>query len=189
LGEASQFNAIPGHGIEVSIEHKKVLIGNKKLMQENNIEMDTITDQMEKLEGQGKTAMLMAVDGQLAGMVAVADTVKETSAEAIAKQVGVDRVLAEVLPEDKSAEVKKLKKDGRVVAMVGDGINDAPALVAADIGIAIGTGTDVAIEAADVTLMRGDLMGIFLIPVAAFGLLNNGLFLLFTTWKSSENIR
>lgn len=222
LGEASKFNAIPGHGIEVQIENKKVLIGNKKLMQENNIAIDGITDQMENLEGQGKTAMLMAVDGQLAGMIAVADTVKETSAEAIkklkeieievimitgdnrrtaeaiAKQVGVDHVLSEVLPEDKSAEVKKLKQDGKVVAMVGDGINDAPALVAADIGIAIGTGTDVAIEAADVTLMRGDLMGIVdtirlskatmrkirqnlfwafaynivLIPVAAFGLLN-----------------
>jgi Cu+-exporting ATPase len=178
-------------------------------------------EQMEKLESEGKTAMLIAMDNDLVGMIAVADTVKETSAEsikqlkkmgievimitgdnqrtavAIAKQVGIDRVLAEVLPEDKSKEVEKLKSKGKIVAMVGDGINDAPALVAAHIGIAIGTGTDVAIEAADVTLMRGDLIGIVdtiriskatmrkirqnlfwafaynivLIPIAAFGLL------------------
>lgn len=222
LEEASRFNAIPGHGIEAEIAEKNILIGNKKLMREHHISIEKIIEQMERLEGQGKTAMLMAIDGKLAGIIAVADTVKETSAraiqrlkelglevimitgdnrrtaEAIAKQVGVDRVLAEVLPEDKSAEVEKLKGEGKIVAMVGDGINDAPALVAAHIGIAIGTGTDVAIEAADVTLMRGDLMGIvdtirlskatmrkirqnlfwafaynaLLIPVAAFGLLN-----------------
>ncbi|MGM0867529.1 MAG: heavy metal translocating P-type ATPase [Bacillota bacterium] len=222
LEEASRFNAIPGHGIEVEIKQKNILIGNKKLMRENQISIDDMIERMEELESEGKTAMLMAIDGKLAGVIAVADTVKETSAkaiqrlkelglevimitgdnrrtaEAIANQVGVDRVLAEVLPEDKSAEVEKLKKEGKIVAMVGDGINDAPALVAAHIGIAIGTGTDVAIEAADVTLMRGDLMGIvdtirlskatmrkirqnlfwafaynsLLIPVAAFGLLN-----------------
>jgi Cu+-exporting ATPase len=221
LRDASRFNAIPGHGIEVEVENRKVWLGNKKLMEKNNIELENIISQMEQLEGQGKTAMLMAVDDRLAGIIAVADTVKETSAEAIqqlkgmgievimitgdnrrtadaiAKQVGVDRVLAEVLPEDKSLEVEKLKQEGKIVAMVGDGINDAPALVAAHIGIAIGTGTDVAIEAADITLMRGDLMGIVdtirlskatmrkirqnlfwafaynvvLIPVAAFGLL------------------
>ncbi|WP_407270639.1 heavy metal translocating P-type ATPase [Radiobacillus sp. PE A8.2] len=222
LSDVTAFNAIPGHGIEVNVDDKQIHIGNKKLMNLQNIEFEFLLKQMEELEGQGKTAMLMAVNGQLAGIIAVADTVKETSAEAIkalkkmkievamitgdnrrtaeaiAKQVGVDRVLAEVLPEDKSAEVEKLKKEGKVVAMVGDGINDAPALAAADIGIAIGTGTDVAIEAADVTLMRGDLMGIvdtirlskatmrkirqnlfwafayntILIPVAAIGLLN-----------------
>jgi Cu+-exporting ATPase len=222
LSDASEFNAIPGHGIEVKVDEKKIHIGNKKLMQKQNIGFESIVKQMEELEGQGKTAMLMAIDGELAGVIAVADTVKETSAkaiaklkemgievamitgdnqrtaEAIAKQVGVDRVLAEVLPEDKSAEVEKLKKEGKIVAMVGDGINDAPALAAAHIGIAIGTGTDVAIEAADVTLMSGDLMGIvdtislskatmrkirqnlfwafayntILIPVAAIGLLN-----------------
>jgi Cu+-exporting ATPase len=222
LGEASKFNAIPGHGIEVDVEGKQILIGNKKLMKDRNLPIDSILQRMEELEGQGKTAMLMAVDGNLAGIIAVADTVKESSAdaiqrlkamgievimitgdnrrtaEAIAQQVGVDRVLAEVLPEDKSAEVEKLKNDGKMVAMVGDGINDAPALAAAHIGIAIGTGTDVAIEAADVTLMRGDLIGIvdtirlskatmrkirqnlfwafaynvILIPVAALGLLN-----------------
>jgi Cu+-exporting ATPase len=222
LHDPSDFNAIPGHGIEVKVEGKKVHIGNKKLMQKQGIAYEPLLNQMEALEGQGKTAMLMAVEGELAGIIAVADTVKETSqaaiaklkemgievamitgdnqrtAEAIAKQVGVDRVLAEVLPEDKSAEVEKLKREGKIVAMVGDGINDAPALAAAHIGIAIGTGTDVAIEAADVTLMRGDLMGIvdtislskatmrkirqnlfwafgyntILIPVAAIGLLN-----------------
>lgn len=222
LLEGVNFTAIPGHGIQIEINNQLVLIGNKKLMNINKVEIDNALSRMEKLEGEGKTAMLIAIEGQLAGIIAVADTVKETSAEAIArmkqlgievimitgdnrltaeaiaKQVGVERVLAEVLPEDKSAEVDKLKEVGKVVAMVGDGINDAPALVAADVGIAIGTGTDVAIEAADITLMRGDLMGIvdtlrlskatmrkirqnlfwafaynvILIPVAALGLLN-----------------
>ncbi|MFB6469432.1 heavy metal translocating P-type ATPase [Cytobacillus sp. Hz8] len=222
LLEVKNFNAIPGHGIQVEINNLLVLIGNKKLMLNHNIEINPVISQMEKFEGEGKTAMLMAVNEQLAGIIAVADTVKESSAdaiknlkkqgievimitgdnrltaEAIANQVGVDRVLAEVLPEDKSAEVEKLKQEGKIVAMVGDGINDAPALAAADVGIAIGTGTDVAMEAADITLMRGDLMGIadtislskatmrkirqnlfwafaynvVLIPVAAIGLLN-----------------
>ena len=222
LMEGKNFAAVPGHGIQVEIDNHFVLIGNKKLMVKNQVEIKDVLSKMEKLEGEGKTAMLMALNGKLAGIIAVADTVKETSAEAIkqmkqlgievimitgdnrltaeaiAKQVGVDQVLAEVLPEDKSAEVEKLKQEGKVVAMVGDGINDAPALAAADVGIAIGTGTDVAIEAADITLMRGDLMGIvdtfrlskatmrkirqnlfwafaynvILIPVAAFGFLN-----------------
>lgn len=222
LNNPVHFKAVPGHGIEVEIKQQNVLIGNKKLMYVHGVEMNELLHRMEELEGQGKTAMLMAIDGTLAGLIAVADTVKETSAsaikhlkqmgievimitgdnrrtaEAIAQQVGVDRVLAEVLPEDKSAEVEKLKEAGKIVAMVGDGINDAPALVAAHVGIAIGTGTDVAIEAADITLMRGDLMGIvdtirlskstmrkirqnlfwafaynvLLIPVAAIGLLN-----------------
>lgn len=222
LQDAQNFNAIPGHGIQVDINDQKVFIGNKKLMHKNSIVIDTALNRMEKLEGEGKTAMLIAVNDNLAGIIAVADTVKETSAkaikhlknmgievimitgdnkltaEAIANQVGVDRVLAEVLPEDKSAEVEKLKQEGKIVAMVGDGINDAPALAAAHVGIAIGTGTDVAMEAADITLMRGDLMGIvdtislskstmrkikqnlfwafaynvILIPVAAIGLLN-----------------
>ena len=139
---------------------------------------------MEKLESEGKTAMLVAVDNKYAGMVAVADTIKETSKEAvsrlkqmgidvimmtgdnqrtahaIAQQVGIDHVLAEVLPEGKAEEVKKLQAQGKIVAMVGDGINDAPALATADVGIAIGTGTDIAMEAADVTLMRGELTSI-----------------------------
>lgn len=222
LLEGINFTAIPGHGIQIDINNQLVLIGNKKLMNKNKVEINNALSRMEKLEGEGKTAMLIALNGKLAGIIAVADTVKETSAEAIkemkqlgmevimitgdnqltaeaiAKQVGVDRVFGEVLPEDKSAEVEKLKQEGKVVAMVGDGINDAPALVSADVGIAIGTGTDVAIEAADITLMSGDLMGIvdtlrlskatmrkirqnlfwafayniILIPVAAFGLLN-----------------
>lgn len=222
LQDAINFNAIPGHGIQVEVNNQSVLIGNKKLMEKNKVEIDHAISQMEELEGQGKTAMLMAIDGKLTGMIAVADTVKETSAEAIrllkqmglevimitgdnrrtaeaiANQVGIGRVLAEVLPEDKSAEVEKLKQEGKNVGMVGDGINDAPALAAANVGIAIGTGTDVAMEAADITLMRGDLIGIVdtirlskstmrkirqnlfwafiynvvLIPVAAIGLLN-----------------
>lgn len=221
LGEVSYFQAIPGYGIEAEIGGKRILIGTKKFMNKNNIDAASVIQPMEQLENQGKTVMLVAMDAQLIGMIAVADTVKESSAqaikrlkqmgievimitgdnfrtaEAIAKQVGVERVLAEVLPEDKSFEVQKLKQAGKIVAMVGDGVNDAPALVTADIGIAIGTGTDIAIEAADVTLMRGDLMGVFnsitlskatmrkirqnlfwafvynlvLIPVAAFGLL------------------
>ncbi|MEK4965003.1 heavy metal translocating P-type ATPase [Weizmannia sp. FSL K6-3076] len=222
LPNVKEFEAVPGHGIRVKIEEREVLIGNKKMMQDAHIRIDDVINQMEKLEEDGKTAMLVAMDGALSGLIAVADTVKETSAkairmlkemgietvmitgdnrrtaEAIARQVGVDHVLAEVLPEDKSKEVEKLKRAGNITAMVGDGINDAPALAAADVGIAIGTGTDVAMEAADITLMRGDLMGIvntirlskatmrkirqnlfwafaynvILIPVAAFGLLN-----------------
>ena len=153
-------------------------------MKKYNVEIDPVLDKMEGLEKKGKTAMLAAVDGNYAGLVAVADTIKETStqaikrmkemglevimitgdnkqtASAIAKQAGVDHVIAEVLPEGKAEEVKKLQAQGKKVAMVGDGINDAPALATADIGMAIGTGTDVAMEAADITLIRGDLNSI-----------------------------
>jgi P-type Cu+ transporter len=184
LTDAAGFNAIPGHGIEATVEGRRLLIGNRKLMARDGVAADAFDAALAKLESEGKTAMLVAVDGQAAGLVAVADTVKPTSAaaiaelkrmgvqvvmitgdnrrtaEAIARQVGVDRVLAEVLPEEKAAQVEELKGAGKVVAMVGDGINDAPALATADIGMAIGTGTDVAIEAADVTLMSGDLRGI-----------------------------
>lgn len=184
LLNTEKFNAVPGYGIEVSVDGHNVLVGTRRLMKKYQIEFDLAEEQMEKLEGEGKTAMLIAIDGAFAGMVAVADTVKETSkdaikrlkelglevimitgdnqrtAQAIGKQVGVNRVLAEVLPEGKAEEIKKLQDQGRKVAMVGDGINDAPALATADIGMAIGTGTDVAIEAADVTLMRGDLYSI-----------------------------
>jgi Cu+-exporting ATPase len=178
------FEAIPGHGIKVFIDQKNMLLGNRKLMNVNDIslaESEVISD---KLAEEGKTPMFIAIDGQLVGIIAVADTVKTSSAKAIkkltemgievamitgdnrktaaaiAKQVGIKTVLAEVLPQDKSSEVKKLQDAGRKVAMVGDGINDAPALAQADIGIAIGSGTDVAMESADIVLMRSDLMDV-----------------------------
>ena len=163
-----------------------MLVGTRKLMQNEGVDVGAYFEQMEALEEQGKTAMLVAVAGQPAGIVAVADTIKETSlqaisdlqrlglgvymitgdnwrtAKAIARQVGIDEqhVLAEVLPENKATEVQRLRDQGRKVGMVGDGINDAPALATADVGMAIGTGTDVAMEAADITLMRGDLRSI-----------------------------
>ncbi|MBH5317864.1 cadmium-translocating P-type ATPase [Paenibacillus sp. GSMTC-2017] len=184
LPNTEQFEAIPGYGIRAVVNGKEVLAGTRKLMNKYNVKADHAFDQMSQLELAGKTAMLFAIDGKYAGLVAVADTIKETSkdavarlkgmgiqvimitgdnertAAAIAKQVGIEHVLAEVLPEGKAAEVKKLQAQGKKVAMVGDGINDAPALAMADIGMAVGTGTDVAMEAADVTLMRGDLNSI-----------------------------
>jgi Cu+-exporting ATPase len=182
--KVEQFEAIPGHGIEVVIDGINVLIGNKKLMDNRNIDLQELKDSSDILAGEGKTPMYVAMENKLAGIIAVADVVKESSAkairklqsmgievamitgdnrktaEAIAKQVGIDRVLAEVLPQDKSNEVKKLQAEGKKVCMVGDGINDAPALVQADIGIAIGSGTDVAMESADIVLMRSDLMDV-----------------------------
>lgn len=184
LKDVAEFEAIPGFGIKALIEGKEVLVGTRRLMKKYEVEMNHVLNQMEVLEKQGKTAMLAAVDGTFAGIIAVADTIKETStgaikrlkemgievimitgdnqqtAAAIAKQAGVDHVIAEVLPEGKAEEVKKLQRQGKKVAMVGDGINDAPALAIADIGMAIGTGTDVAMEAADITLIRGDLNSI-----------------------------
>jgi P-type Cu+ transporter len=184
LPAAEQFEAIPGYGVRAVVEGKEVLAGTRKLMAQYNVDVDAVLDTMHALEEAGKTAMLVAVDGRYAGLVAVADTIKETSreaigrlkalglevimitgdnvrtAKAIAREAGIDIVLAEVLPEGKAEEVKKLQAQGKKVAMVGDGINDAPALVTADIGMAMGTGTDVAMEAADVTLMRGDLNSI-----------------------------
>lgn len=178
---AESFEALPGYGIHAVVSGKTLLIGTRKLMTEQQVDLMNYEDDMAKLEENGKTAMLIAVDGQIAGVIAVADTVKETSkeaikrmhelgldvimltgdnartAQAIADEVGIDRVIAEVLPEQKSEEVKRLQEAGKVVAMVGDGINDAPALATADVGMAVGTGTDIAIEAADITLMRGDL--------------------------------
>lgn len=184
LASPEDFCAIPGHGVEAKIEGKLVLLGNRKLMKDRKIAVDQFEQDIVKLEEQGKTAMLMAIEDKMAGIIAVADTVKDNSkvaikelldlgievymitgdnkrtAHAIAKQVGITNVLAEVLPEDKAEEVQKLKAQGKIVGMVGDGINDAPALASADVGIAIGTGTDVAMEAADITLMGGDLKGI-----------------------------
>lgn len=184
IKKLDSFNAIPGHGIEVTIEGRQMLLGNRKLMLERAIALELLEEQSDKLASEGKTPMYIAIDNSLAGIIAVADVVKESSAraikklhkmgievamitgdnvrtaEAIAKQVGIDKVLAEVLPQDKASEVKKLQAEGKKVAMVGDGINDAPALVQADIGIAIGSGTDVAMESADIVLMRSDLMDV-----------------------------
>ncbi|WP_275901490.1 heavy metal translocating P-type ATPase [Cohnella algarum] len=184
LPEAASFEALPGFGVKAEIEGKRIWIGTRRLMESLDVDASGAYEELEALERQGKTAMLAAVDGRFAGIVAVADTVKETSkaavarlremgiqvimitgdnertAKAIADQVGIAEVRAEVLPEQKAAEVRKLQALGRTVAMVGDGINDAPALATANVGMAVGTGTDVAMEAADVTLMRGDLSGI-----------------------------
>jgi len=184
LKEPEEFVSIPGKGIQATLEGKRVLIGNRKLMQDNGISIEAGEDDLLRLEEEGKTAMLIAIDGNLRGIIAVADKIKETSkdaieklksmglevymitgdnertARAIAKEVGITNVLAEVLPENKAEVVEKIKSEGKKVGMVGDGINDAPALAAADVGFAIGTGTDVAIEAADITLMRGDLQGV-----------------------------
>lgn len=184
LGNVQFFEAIPGHGVTATISGQGVIIGTRKLMQEYNIDVQSVLPVMEELERQGKTAMIAGINGEYAGMVAVADTIKETSVEAVKRlkdmgitvimmtgdnertaqtignEVGVDAVIAEVLPEGKAKEVEKLQQQGKKVAMVGDGINDAPALATADVGMAIGTGTDVAMEAADITLIRGDLNSI-----------------------------
>ncbi|NMA01136.1 MAG: copper-translocating P-type ATPase [Clostridia bacterium] len=183
LKKVSKFTAIPGHGIETTIEDKKVLLGNEKLMKDKNIILK-LEEQGEGLARAGKTPMFIAIDGELVGIIAVSDVVKDTSskaikklhemgievamitgdnhrtAQAIAQEVGIDIVFAEVLPEDKANKVKELQGLGKKVAMVGDGINDAPALAQADIGIAIGSGTDVAIESADIVLMKSDLLDV-----------------------------
>lgn len=184
LLRVDSFNSITGRGIEAVISGQTVLAGNRKLMDERSISLTVLETDSDRLAEEGKTPMYVAIDGELAGIVAVADVVKVSSkaaieslhrmgievamitgdnrktADAIAKQVGIDRVLAEVLPQDKSNEVKKLQREGCKVAMVGDGINDAPALAQADIGIAIGSGTDVAMESADIVLMHSDLMDV-----------------------------
>ncbi|TFV12339.1 copper-translocating P-type ATPase [Bacillus stratosphericus] len=182
--EVEAFQADPGHGIEAKAAGHKLLIGTRKLLQKHHIRYEQIEASVTMLEEQGKTAMLVAIDGEVAGIVAVADTIKSSSpqaiarlkeqgihvvmmtgdnkltAEAIAKQAGIDHVIAEVLPEEKAAHIAALQEQGKKVAMVGDGINDAPALATANIGMAAGTGTDVAMEAADITLMTGDLHAI-----------------------------
>jgi P-type Cu+ transporter len=178
------FRAIAGHGIEATIDGRSLLMGNTKLMKDRGIPLNGLGKRAEDLSNEGKTPMFVAIDQNPAGIIAVADTLKENSmeavaalhkmgievammtgdnrrtAEAIARQIGIDRVLAEVLPEDKANEVRKLQAEGKKVGMVGDGINDAPALAQADVGIAIGTGTDVAMESSDITLISGDLRGI-----------------------------
>ncbi|WP_419960291.1 heavy metal translocating P-type ATPase [Psychrobacillus sp. BM2] len=184
LDAVQEFEAIPGYGVKTIVDHKEILVGTRKLMNKYNVDISSILTIMEELEANGKTAMSASIDGRYAGLIAVADTIKENSrkaiqrlhemnievimmtgdnqrtATAIGKEVGIDHVIAEVLPEGKAEEVKKLQAAGKKVAMVGDGINDAPALAVADIGMAIGTGTDVAMEAADITLIQGDLNSI-----------------------------
>jgi len=175
------FEAIPGKGVQAICDKRKVLLGNRRLMSESGISISEVEDRIRELENEGKTVMLTSVDGKLAGLIAVADTLKEFStsavrqlrkmglevimltgdnertAKAISKQVGIDRVMAEVLPASKAEVVKKLQSEGRIVGMVGDGINDAPALAQSDIGIAIGSGTDVALETGGIVLIRDDL--------------------------------
>lgn len=183
LSKPEAFRAIAGHGVEGKVDGKKVLLGNRKLMDREKIEFSSLKE-LEKLETEGKTVMMLAVDGVLVGLIAVADVVKPTAkagiealhnmkvetvmitgdnsrtAKAVADELGIKRVLSEVLPDQKEAEVRKIQSEGKIVAMVGDGINDAPALVAADVGIAMGTGTDVAIESADITLVNKDLRSV-----------------------------
>jgi len=184
LSDPESFQAISGKGLRARLEDREILIGNRRLMQENHIAIDKIEEEMLRLEEEGKTAMLISIDGLISGIIAVADQIKDSSlkaikalqdmgldvymitgdnertAKAIARQVGITNVLAEVLPENKAEAVEGLKAEGKHVGMVGDGINDAPALATADVGFAIGTGTDVAMEAADITLMSGDLNGV-----------------------------
>ena len=179
--DAESFKAIPGHGVQAKYNGNHILLGTRKLMKDNDIKIQHLEERMKYLENEGKTAMIVAVNQKAIGIIAVADTLKEHSkeavnelhklglqvvmltgdnertAKAIARQVGIDRVLAEVLPEDKAKEIKKLQKEGRIVAMVGDGINDAPALTQADIGIALGSGTDIAMEAGQIVLIKDDV--------------------------------
>ncbi|MFH1896287.1 MAG: HAD-IC family P-type ATPase, partial [bacterium] len=181
FSEVKNFQAIPGHGVLADWENKKILFGTRKLMTDNQISPSLIEKRVVVLEDQGKTAMILAQDKEIIGIIAVADTLKDYSKEAvkmlhkmgkkvaiitgdnkrvgqaIAQQVGIDRVLAEVLPQEKSAEIKKLQGEGNIVAMVGDGINDAPALAQADLGIALGSGTDVAMETGEMVLIKDDL--------------------------------
>ncbi len=184
LAEAAQFQAFPGHGVQAQVEGKSVALGNAALLQQRGLALNGMQSSGQELTSQGKTAMWVVVDGKVTGLLAVADTLKpgakeavsalrrlglevvmltgdnRPTAEAIAREAGIDKVVAEVLPQDKAAEVRKLQEEGRVVAMVGDGINDAPALAQADVAVAMGTGTDLAMETAQITLMRGDLRGV-----------------------------
>ncbi len=180
LEKAENFQSVPGKGVEAYLEGKRILLGTRKLMEENKIPFEELEPKMRTFEENGKTAMLVALDNEVIGIVAVADTLKDNSREAvetlkkmgieivmitgdnartasaIAKEVGIPRVLSEVLPEDKANEIKKLQAEGKLVGMVGDGINDAPALIQSDVGIAMGAGTDVAMESAKIVLIKND---------------------------------
>jgi len=180
LSEPTGFEAIPGHGLRAAVDGRTVLVGNRKLMNDNQIALDGLGERAASLEGAGRTVIYAAVDGKVAGILAIADALRPTSkqmveemrklgvqvamltgdnratAERIAGELGIETVFAEVLPGQKADKVKELQGQGKLVAMVGDGINDAPALAQADVGIAIGAGTDVAMETADVVLMKSD---------------------------------
>jgi P-type Cu+ transporter len=184
LAEPDRFDAPTGQGVVATVEGRSVLVGSRGLMRDHDVFEDGLSPELERLSGEGKTPVLVAVDGEVAGVVAVADTIREEAREAVdglqkmglevamitgdneisarsvAHELGIDRVLADVMPDGKSGEIEKLQNEGEVVAMVGDGINDAPALAQADVGIAIGTGTDVAMEASDLTLISGDVRGV-----------------------------
>ena len=213
LYKAEEFEAITGRGVKAKIDlspKKTVFVGNRKLMKGEGIDYKSLEEDLTKLEDEAKTAMIVSLDGKILGVVAVADTLKDDSvhaikelegmglkttmltgdnwrtAEAIAKKIGISRVLAEVLPDQKVDEIQKLQESGETVAMVGDGINDAPALTAANVGIAIGTGTDIAIESADVTLVRGDLSSVVTaikLSQATFRKIRQNLF-----WAFSYNV-
>ena len=181
LGKVTNFKAIPGHGVKAKFRNKAILLGNRKLMRDNKIKINKFETKIKDLEEQGKTVVILSVNKKVIGLIAVADTIKdsaretvrrlqrmrkqvymitgdnERTAKAIAKQLGINYVLAEVLPEDKANEIKRLQSKKRIVAMIGDGINDSPALAQADVGIAIGSGTDVAIETGDIVLIKSDL--------------------------------
>jgi Cu+-exporting ATPase len=210
LFNPEDFQAVPGHGIRAKIGNKQVVLGNENFMEDNNIKTDELASNSEQLSAEGKTPMFVASEGRVIGIIAVADTLKENSAdavnalhklgievvmitgdnrrtaEAIARKAGIDRVLSEVLPEEKANNIRKLQGEGKTVAMVGDGINDAPALAQADVGIAIGTGTDVAMETSDITLIRGDLTGVVVsiaLSRATVGNIKQNLF-----WAFAYNI-
>jgi Cu+-exporting ATPase len=184
LSDSSTFESITGKGVKGTIAGHAVILGNTRMLQEAGIPFQPLEARADELRRKGQTAMFVAIDGELAGLIGVADPIKETTAEAIrelhrermrivmvtgdneltaravAEKLGIDEVIAEVLPEQKIEMVKRLQNEGRIVAMAGDGINDAPALAQANVGIAMGTGTDVAMKSADVTLVKGDLRGI-----------------------------
>ena len=184
LAKVEKFNAIPGHGVEGVVDGKKIIFGNRRLMEKESINIEVADMSISGMENEGKTVMMIGTENKLIGLIAVADIIKESAREglqalqklgievamitgdnqrtanAIGQKLGITRILAEVLPDQKEAEVRKIQAEGKVVAMVGDGINDAPALAAADVGIAMGSGTDVAIEAADITLINKDLKSV-----------------------------